>query len=59
MSPRRAWKSRQPYTQFDVLNSSFFLVRTATDPNFLRRSIEELVRRHHPELPVIGYVTID
>ena len=48
-----------PYTQFDVLNASFFLVRAAADPNRLRRSIEELVRRHDPELPVIGYVAID
>ena len=48
-----------PYMQFDVLNSSFFLVRAAADPSLLRRSIEEVVRRHDPELPVIGYVTID
>jgi predicted permease len=48
-----------PYTQFDVLNSSFFFVRAAADPSLLRRPIEELVRRHDPELPVIGYVTID
>jgi predicted permease len=48
-----------PYTQFDVLDSSFFLVRTAADPILLRRAIEELVRRQYPELPVIGYVTID
>jgi putative ABC transport system permease protein len=48
-----------PYTQFDVLNTSFFLVRAAADPSLLRRPIEELVRRHHPELPVSGYVTID
>jgi predicted permease len=48
-----------PYTQFDVLNSSFFLVRATADPSLLRRSIEALVRRQHPELPVIGYVTID
>ncbi len=48
-----------PYTQFDVLNASFFLVRAGADPNLLRRSIEEVVRRLDPELPVIGYVTID
>ncbi len=48
-----------PYTQFDVLNSSFFLVRAAGDPNLLRRPIAELVRQHQPDLPVIGYVTIE
>jgi putative ABC transport system permease protein len=48
-----------PYTQFDVLNNCFFLVRASADPNLLRLPIEELVRRHDPELPVIGYVTID
>jgi predicted permease len=48
-----------PYTQFDVLNNSFFLVRAAGDPSLLRRPIEELVRRHHAGLPVIGFVTID
>jgi predicted permease len=48
-----------PYTQFDVLNSSYFMVRAAGDPNLLRRPIEELVRRHHAELPVIGYVSLD
>ena len=47
------------YRQFDVLNASFFLVRASADRNLLRRSIEELVRRLEPELPVIGYVTID
>jgi predicted permease len=47
-----------PYTQFDVLSGSFFLVR-APNPTLLRRPIEELVRRHDPELPVVGYVTID
>jgi predicted permease len=48
-----------PYTQFDVLNASFFLVRAGADPSLLRRSIDEVVRRLDPELPVIGYVTID
>ena len=48
-----------PYTQFDVLNASFFLVRAAAEPGHLRRSIEEVVRRLDPELPVIGYVSID
>jgi predicted permease len=48
-----------PYTQFDVLNASFVLVRGAADPSRLRRPIEEAVRRLDPELPVIGYVTID
>jgi predicted permease len=48
-----------PYTQFDVLNASFILVRAGADPNLLHRSIEQVVRRLDPELPVIGYVTID
>jgi predicted permease len=48
-----------PYTQFDVLNNSGFLVRAAVDPILLRRAIDEVVRRHHPDLPVIGYMTID
>jgi len=48
-----------PYTQFDVLNASFFLVRGAADASRLRRSIEEAVRRLDPELPVIGYVSLD
>jgi hypothetical protein len=48
-----------PYTQFNVLNSGVVLIRSAVDPNLLRLPIEELVRRHDPELPVIGYVTID
>jgi predicted permease len=48
-----------PYTQFDVLNSSFFLVRGAADGTRLRRSIEDAVRRLDPELPVIGLVSLD
>jgi predicted permease len=48
-----------PYTQFDVLNNSYFLVRAAGDRSPLRPAIDEIVRRHHPDLPVIGYVTID
>ena len=48
-----------PYTQFDVLNRSFFVVRTVSDPSRLRRSIEEVVRRLDAELPVIRYITID
>ena len=48
-----------PYSQFDVLNTSFFLVRASADPSVLRPSIEEVVRRLEPDLPVIGYVTID
>ena len=48
-----------PYTQFDVLNASFFLVRGVTDASPLRRPIEEAVRRLDPELPVIGYVSLD
>ena len=48
-----------PYSQFDVLNTSFLLVRASADPSLLRRSIEEVVRRLEPDLPVIGYVTID
>jgi predicted permease len=48
-----------PYTQFDVLNASFFLVRGAADASPLRRSIEEAVRRLDPQLPVIGYVSLD
>jgi predicted permease len=48
-----------PYTQFDVLNNSFVLVRGAADPDRLRRPIEEVVRRLDANLPVIGYVTID
>jgi putative ABC transport system permease protein len=47
-----------PYTQFEVLNNSFFLVRGA-DPSGLRRSIEEAVRRLDADLPIIRYVTID
>jgi predicted permease len=47
-----------PYTQFEVLNASFFLVRAA-DASLLRRPIEELIRRRDPDLPVIGYVAID
>jgi predicted permease len=48
-----------PYTQFNVLNRSSFVVRTAIDPNLLRRHIEELVRRYDPEVPVMDYATID
>jgi predicted permease len=48
-----------PYTQFDVLNNSFFMVRGAVDPSRLRRSIEEVVRRLDANLPVIGYITLD
>jgi putative ABC transport system permease protein len=48
-----------PYTQFDVLNSSYVLVRAAGDPGLLRRSIDELVRQRHPDLPVIDYITLD
>jgi putative ABC transport system permease protein len=48
-----------PYTQFDVLNSAFFIVRAAVQPQLLRRPIEELVRRQDPDLPVIGYLTLD
>jgi ABC-type antimicrobial peptide transport system permease subunit len=48
-----------PYTQFNVLNSSFFLVRGVADASRLRRSIEGAVRRLDPELPVIGYVSLE
>ena len=48
-----------PYTQFDVLNSSFVLARIQTDPDLLRRPIEAVVRRHDPELPVVAYSTVD
>lgn len=48
-----------PYTQFDVLNTSFFLVRAAGDPSLLRRPIEELVRQGHPDLPITGYIALD
>jgi predicted permease len=48
-----------PYTQFDVLNASFFLVRGVADASPLRRSVEDAVRRLDPELPVIGYVSLD
>ena len=48
-----------PYTQFDVLNASFFLVRGVADGSRLRPSIEEAVRRLDPHLPVIGYVSLD
>lgn len=48
-----------PYTQFDVLNASFFLVRGVGDTTRLRRSIEESVRRLDPELPVIDFVSLD
>ena len=34
-------------------------MRASADPSLLRRSIEEVVRRLEPDLPVIGYVTID
>jgi predicted permease len=48
-----------PYTQFDVLNASFFLVRSGVGASPLRRSIEEAIRRLDPELPVIGYISLD
>jgi predicted permease len=48
-----------PYTQFDVLNSSFVLARIQTDPDLLRRPIEAVVRRRDPELPVVAYSTVD
>jgi predicted permease len=48
-----------PYPQFDVLNGSFILVRAQSDPELLRRPIEGLVRQYDPELPVVGYSTID
>jgi ABC-type antimicrobial peptide transport system permease subunit len=48
-----------PYTQFEVLNSSYVLVRAVGDPGLLRRSIDELVRQRHPDLPVIDYITLD
>ena len=48
-----------PYTQFAVLNNSFFLVRGATDQGHLRRSIEEAIRGLDPDLPIIRYVALD
>jgi predicted permease len=48
-----------PYTQFEVLSGSFFLVRAAARPDLLRRPIEEVVRRYDPDLPVVGYVTAE
>ena len=48
-----------PYTQFDVLSASSFLVRGVADASRLRRSVEEAVRRLDPELPVVGYVGLD
>jgi predicted permease len=48
-----------PYTQFDVLSNSFLLVRAAGESGQLRRVIDDLVRQHHPDLPVIDYITLD
>jgi len=48
-----------PYTQFDVLNSGFVLVRAKGDSELLRRPIEALVKRRDPALPVAEYATID
>jgi predicted permease len=48
-----------PYTQFDVLNSTFFLVRASGDPAALRSPIHDLLRRHDPSLPVVAYRTIE
>ena len=48
-----------PYTQFDVLNNSFVLVRAAGDPSALERAIAQIVRQAYPDLPVIGYTTLD
>jgi predicted permease len=48
-----------PYTQFDVLSNTFFLVRTRGDPALARRPIQEVVRRHDPEIPVVAYRTLE
>ena len=48
-----------PYTQFDVLNAAFVLVRAAGDPALLRRPLEELVKRHDPDIPIVAYRTVD
>ena len=55
--PRRTFYL--PYTQFDVLSSSFVLVRAAGEPALLRRAIQELVKRHDPAIPVAAYRTLD
>ena len=48
-----------PYTQFDVLNNAFVLVRAAGDAALLRRPIEEVVKRRDPGIPVGAYRTVD
>jgi predicted permease len=48
-----------PYTQFHVLSATYFYVRCSVDAAALRRPIEELVRRHNPDIPVVGYRTVD
>jgi predicted permease len=48
-----------PYTQLHVLSASYFYVRCSGDAGVLRRPIEEMVRRHNPDIPVVGYRTVD
>jgi predicted permease len=48
-----------PYSQFDVLSSSYVIVRAAGDPGSLRRVIDDMVRKRHPDLPIIDYTTLD
>jgi predicted permease len=48
-----------PYTQFDVLSNTFFLLRTGGNPELVRRPIQEVVRRHDPDVPVVAYRTLE
>jgi predicted permease len=48
-----------PYTQFDVLSNTYFMVRAAGDPGSLRPSIQEVVRRSAPDIPIVAYRTLD
>jgi predicted permease len=44
-----------PYTQWNVLSSAYFFVRTSVDPSSLYGSIREIVKRHDPDIPVVAY----
>jgi len=48
-----------PYTQWDVLSSAVFYVRSSGDPAALSGSIRSMVKRFDNNLPIIQYRTVE
>src|SRR4029453_6950970 len=48
-----------PYTQWNVLTGAYFFVRTPVEAPVSNSSIREVIKRHNPEIPVVGYRAVE